>query len=276
MYALLKKAFFGPFQKPWRWPDGIPQTDWERVEFTNASGCAMVGLLARARSGPAKATVVVPHPMTADAKAFALKSGHADFLRDAGYDVFVFDFNGFGESVSGKFEFPRDIVAAGHAAAARTPGQPVVLFGISMGAGYGVCALDVAGHPFRAAVLESAFSTLEEFWKRYRFPYLVLRALTVLMPKLAHELRPIDRIRTITGVRDILFIHGDKDVHTPPAMGVRLLDRCPLPDDRKALWIVPGGKHLRTLTAAGDDYRARIVAFFDVALTGIAAPRVDA
>ena len=173
MYALLKKAFFSRYQKPWSWPEGVPQDQWERVEFRNHSGKQMVGLLARAHGEP-RGTVVIPHPMVAEAKAFAMRSGHADFLRDAGYNVFVFDFNGFGESESGKFEFPQDIVAGGNAAAERAPGLPVALLGISMGAGYGVCALDTPGHPFRAAVLESAFTSLEEFWRRYKFPYLCL------------------------------------------------------------------------------------------------------
>jgi len=265
MYALLKKAFFSRYQKPWSWPEGVPQDQWERVEFRNHSGKQMVGLLARAH-GEARGTVVIPHPMVAEAKAFAMRSGHADFLRDAGYNVFVFDFNGFGESESGKFEFPQDIVAGGNAAAERAPGLPVALLGISMGAGYGVCALDTPGHPFRAAVLESAFTSLEEFWRRYKFPYLVLRGLGVVLPRLARELRPIDRVGSITGVTGLLFIHGDKDSTTPPAMGERLLAACTLPADQRALWVAPGARHLRTLQQSGDEYRQRILAFLDHSL----------
>lgn len=271
MYPLLKKAFFSRYQRPWSWPEGVPEGPWERVEFKNSSGVRMVGLLGRAAPGPAKATVVAPHPMAAEAKGFILKAGHAEFLRAAGYNVFAFDFNGFGESESSKFEFPDDIVAAGHAAAARVPEVPIALFGISMGAGYGLCALDVPGHPFRVAVLESAFSTLDEFWRRYRFPYLMLRTLSVLMPRRARELRPIERIRTIQNVDALLLIYGDEDRLTPASMGERLLARCPLPDDRRQLWVIPGGKHLRGFQVAGDEYRRRVVDFLDANLSAATA-----
>lgn len=262
VYALVKRPFFSRYQRPWRDPEGVDMADWQPRTFPNASGATLRGLFAKGR-GASKAVVVFPHPMVADAKGWPLKSGHADLLRDAGYDVFVFDFNGFGESENGGFEFPTDIVAAGHAAAEASPGVPVALFGISMGAGYGVCALDTAGHPFAAAVLESAFTTLDEFWKPYKAPYVLLRALSVLLPRYAHALRPIARIPTIQGVRAILFVYGDEDSATPPTMGERLLAACPLPEADRTLWVVPGAKHLRTFKVAPDAYRERVVAFLD-------------
>ena len=273
LHALLKKPFFGRFQKPWAWPPSVPESEWTRVTFRNASGATLVGLHGRAAGGAARATVVMPHPMTGDAKGYLLRSGHAALLREGGYDVLLFDFNGFGDSENGRFEFPDDIVAAGRFAQERAPELPVALFGISMGAGYGVCALDTPGHPFRAAVIESAFTSLEEFWIKFRVAYVLLRALSAILPRTAGTLRPIARIRSIAGVEAILFIYGDADSFTPPAMGERLLEACPLPTERRSLWVVPKAKHLRALDAARDEYRRRVVEFFDAQF---AAPRAAA
>jgi pimeloyl-ACP methyl ester carboxylesterase len=201
--------------------------------------------------------------MSGDAKGYLLRSGHADLVRAAGYDVLLFDFNGFGESEDGKFEFPGDIVAAGHKAAELSPELPVALLGMSMGAGYGVCAIDTPGHPFKAAVIESAFTSLDEYWRKFRFAYVVLRMMSALFPKTARTLRPIERIATAQGVESILFIYGDADSSTPASMGERLLAACPLPENRRTLWVVPGGKHLRALNAAPDEYRRRVAELFD-------------
>jgi pimeloyl-ACP methyl ester carboxylesterase len=55
------------------------------------------------------------------AKGFWLKQGHAALFRGAGYNVFAFDANGFGESEPSTFDYPGDILSAGLWAQARTP-----------------------------------------------------------------------------------------------------------------------------------------------------------
>lgn len=262
---VLRKPFFGRYQKPWSWPEGVDPSEWTRVEFTNGSGARLVGLHGKAR-GPAKGVVVLPHPMHAQAKGYMLRAGYADFLREGGYDVFTFDFNGFGESEISGFEFPDDVWRAGQVAAAAAPGLDVALLGVSMGGGYGVCALDMPGHPFQVAVVEGAFTSLEEFWRPYVVPYLALNVIGWLSPRLRRRLWPLRRIRTVRGVRAMMFIHGTRDAVSPPSMGERFLEACPLPRDRRELWIVPEAKHLGALKVARDEFRRRVLAFLDANL----------
>jgi len=261
--SVMKKPFFGRFQKPWVWPEGIDQDQWRRVEFKNRSGATLVGLHGKALGGSPKAIVVLPHPMHADAKGYVLRAGYAGLLREGGYDVFAFDFNGFGESEDGRFEFPEDIWHAGHAAAAAAPGLAVALLGISMGGGYGICALDIPQHPFRVAIIEGAFTSLEEYWRPYLLPYLLLRVAGSIWPAGLRRLRPIDRIRGVQGLAGLLLIHGARDRVSPPSMGERLLGACPLSPERRMLWVVPDAKHLRTLEIAPDEYRRRVLGFLD-------------
>lgn len=258
---LLKKPFFGRFQKPFVWPSSVPEREWARVELTTEHGNTLVGIHARAR-GAARGIAVLPHPMVSEAKAWGLTSGHADFLRDCGFDVLAFDFNGFGESENAGFDFPADVRAAGRRAASLCPGKPVVLFGLSLGAGHGLSAMDCAQNPFQLAVLEGAFTSLEEFWAHFFFPHLVLRTLKVFSSReVVRMVTPILRAPDVRGLQRVLFIYGDRDRLTPPSMGERFVAALATPADKKSLWVVPGAKHLGALQTAGEAYRERVRAF---------------
>jgi hypothetical protein len=41
------------------------------------------------------------------------------------------------------------------------------------------------------------------------------------------------------------------------------------------LWLVDGAKHNQALAIAGDEYRRRVLDFFDLHLAGPAAPRAE-
>ena len=60
--------------------------------------------------------------------------------------------------------------------------------------------------------------------------------------------------------RPLLMIHGEADNYIKPEMARALFDRAAGPKD---LWLVPKAKHNGALHAAGDEYHARVVAFFD-------------
>jgi fermentation-respiration switch protein FrsA (DUF1100 family) len=93
----------------------------------------------------------------------------------------------------------------------------------------------------------------------------VLEALGLAMPRLARELRPIERIAELRGVEHLQLVYGDQDRFTPASMGERLLAAC-APTSRADLWIVPGAKHCQALRVARDEYEQRLVGFFNRSL----------
>lgn len=259
----LKKPFFGSYVRPFKWPDGVDREEWTPVQFENPVGARLAGLHAKARNQPTRGIAVFPHPFVRRAKGWCLTSGHADLLLDAGFDVMTFDLNGFGDSEDGGVDYPGDIRAAGHRAAELAPGQPVVLLAASLGAGHGLSAMDDDRNPFRAAILDSPFTTLGEFWGRYFVLGKLLKVLEVTMPKTALMLRPIARAPRIRDVERILIIYGDSDEITPPSMGDRFMEALPLPRERKQIWIVPGAEHIKAIEVAADEYRERVLAVLD-------------
>jgi len=63
--------------------------------------------------------------------------------------------------------------------------------------------------------------------------------------------------------RPLLMIHGEGDTYIKPEMAQALFHRARKP---KQIWIVPKAKHNQALTIAGDDYHAKVIAFFDAHL----------
>jgi pimeloyl-ACP methyl ester carboxylesterase len=255
-----KKLFFGRFQKTWRWPEQVPEDDWERVSIVNRGGARLAAVFGAARGDSAHGAIVLAHPMGVAAKGFWLKQGHAEVLRKSGFHVLAFDFNGFGESESSDFDYPGDLLAAGEYLRKRVAPLPVGVIGCSFGAGYGMCAMANDGHPFRAAVLESTFPSLPFFWRPYRVPYLFLRASQFVYPPFERKLRPILAATKLKQSPHVLLIHGESDSVTPVHVGEEL--HAAMSGHASAqLWTVPGADHNQAFRTRPDDYAERVTTF---------------
>jgi pimeloyl-ACP methyl ester carboxylesterase len=68
--------------------------------------------------------------------------------------------------------------------------------------------------------------------------------------------------------RPALMIHGEGDTYIKPDMARALYDRAGEP---KEFWLVPGAKHNQGLHVAGEEYRRRVLRFFEQHLGGGAA-----
>lgn len=264
LHRILRKPFFGRFEVPWTWPSAAEEANWERASFRNPRGARLAGLWGPAE-GEGRATLVLAHPMGKAAKGFWLRQGHAALFRRSGFNVFLFDANGFGESEPSSFDYPADILAAGLWAQARTPGLRVGLVGASFGAGWGLCSMARAGSPFRAAVLEAAFPTLPDFWRHYPVAHAVLRASQFVWPSIERELRPERQAANVVGNPPVLLIYGDRDKYTPPAHGERLKNAFGKAA-RVEMCVIPGVDHTYAYRDAAQAYEARVLPFLAAAL----------
>lgn len=261
-YRLLKKPFFGRFAQPWRWPENIDQSQWQRLSVESGSGATISALLATAHTLPAKGAILMSHPMGVVAKGFWLKYGHAEMLRQAGYHVMVFDLNGFGESTSTTMDYPLDVLAAGHALQASYPDLPVAVFGSSMGAAMSVCAMAQPDHPFAAAILESAFPTLLHFWSRYPIPKLGIQLSRIVYPAGERNLRPTHAAAHLAGAPAILMIYGEADEFTPVRDG-KLLWQTLRQKTQTEFWQVPGARHTHAYAAHPEQYAQKVIGFLE-------------
>lgn len=230
-YRQLKKPFFGRFMVPWRSPlSGEDVATWASVRFPSDSGAELVGLVASPLSAP-RGVMVLGHPMGREAKAYFLKNGLAAFYRQLGFHVLAFDFNGFGESGMGSFDFDRDVLAAGLEARRRWPTLPLGYHGVSLGGQWSAITLADPSHPFRFATIESAAPTLESFWIRSRVAFLVLRGMYALNPAGARRIRMVSRITEARGLSKVLFVYSRGDTWVPLENGQQLIDGCGAPKE---------------------------------------------
>lgn len=261
-YQLFKKPFFGRFVRPWRWPEAADQDQWQRMRFTSENGATLAALLGPAHTATAKGAVLMSHPMGVVAKGFWMKYGHSELLRQAGYHVMVFDLNGFGESTSTTMDYPLDVLAAGKALQAYYPDLPVAVLGASMGAAMSVCAMAQPDHPFKAAVLESAFPTLLHFWRRYPVPKWGIQLSKLLYPAGERSLRPTYAAEHLVGSPNLLMIYGESDELTPVEDG-KLLWRALQQKTKAEFWQVAGAEHTHAYAAQPAAYARKVIGFLD-------------
>lgn len=170
-------------------------------------------------------------------------------LLQAGFQVLLFDYRGYGHSSGQPSEegLYRDAVAAWAHLAARadTEGTPRILFGRSLG---GAVAVEVATRvEADGLIVESTFTSILTL-ARLVFP--------LPLPALPVKYDSLSKIRRIT--MPLLAIHGEEDELIPYADGQALFGAAPEP---KAWYPIPGAGHNDTYVVGGDGYLRRLAAF---------------
>lgn len=256
-------AFFYPSRALFSSPEkhGIK---FETVKFPSTDGTELTGMFLFASSAPAKGTVVHFH---GNAENMTSHFGYSAWLTQHGYNVFAFDYRGYGAS-QGK-PSQSGVVQDGIAALAYVRRRPdvdpwrVAVFGQSLGGA--VAAASVGLSPAGAAqalVIESSFDS----YKRIAQDALSRSWLTWPLQWLARFLisdrhRPTRYAERLAGV-PIVVVHGDEDRIVPLYLGGRLFDGLAEP---KQFWLVPGGRHCEAFTRFGRDFRPRLDGFLSAA-----------
>lgn len=196
--------------------------------------------------------------------------GRARFLHDAGYSVFLIDFQGHGESPGKEITFgyreSGDAAAAVQYVRRRYPGERVGVVGVSLGGAaslVGDAVLDVD-----AMVLEAVYSTLKRAvenriaiaigdFGRFLAPLLLWQ----VKPRLGFdpgELSPVNRISRIRS--PVLIIAGGRDARTTLAESRALFRNAPEP---KTLWVIEQARHQDFHRFATEQYERKVLAFLD-------------
>ncbi len=176
-------------------------------------------------------------------------------------------------------------VSDAQAALAYLKGRPdadprgVGFFGISKGAGAGLFA--AARDPYvRCCVTDGVFgiyTTLVPYmrqWFRIYNSHLLIQGLVPSWFYGLLGLAALGKIERLRGCRfphleralprlaprPLFMIHGGADTYIKPEMA-RALFACAR--EPKELWVVEGAKHNQALQTAGDEYRRRVLEFFD-------------
>ncbi len=178
------------------------------------------------------------------------RSDHAHAIARAGSAVLVLDYRGYGKSEGHPSELGFYLDAeAGYDALLQFGVTPtrIILQGESLGTA--VAAELASRRECAGVILESPLTSLGD---------MAGKLLPIIGPLVA---RGFDTHKRIAQVRaPLLVIHGDADEIVPFAQGQAVFRRANQP---KQFWCVPGAHHNDLLYIAGDEYTARLRAFYN-------------
>ena len=237
---------------------------WELARFMSADGTPLTGLWFPTTKLPAKGVVVQFHGNGANMTSHFL---YVYWLALEGWDVFAFDYRGYGgsggkKSLSGSVA---DGAAALAYARAKAPGLPLIVIGQSLGGALALAALDRdGGEGLRALVLDSPFSSYERIAQQKLALLWLTRPLQWPLSRLliSDRFAP-DRFIVRRKRAPLLILHAAGDPVVPYAEGRRLYTLAPEP---KEFWDVPGTGHTEALGLQGTQFRPRLLKFLDDAL----------
>ncbi len=226
---------------------------YEDVDFKSADGTHLHGWFLNAKGNKPKGTVVFSH---GNAGSLGYHLGFVLWLAEAGYQVFMYDYRGFGKSggVLNRDGMVQDVKAAFTYVSQRKDVQQdkIISYGHSLGGAKSVAALaEVRPAGLKAIVIDSAFSSYQAMAR--------LAAGDLGAELISDEFSPKDLISKITGTH-LLVVHGEKDPVVPFAQGEQLFD---LANEPKTLFHVKEGHHGDCLSRDDGAYRKKMLSWLD-------------
>lgn len=262
--ALGKNAGNQLFYFPTRDEPSTPATwglKYEPIDFKSGDGTPLHGWFIPAKNKTAqtaKATIVFSH---GNAGSISYHLGFCTWFAEAGYNVILYDYRGFGKS-GGSVDRRGmiDDVKAAFAYAFKRPdidSKRIISYGHSLGGAQSVTALGespVKG--LRAIIIDGAFAS-----------YLAMaRALGGQLGAslVSDELAPKDYVGKLAPV-PLLVVHGTRDEVVPVAQGLQLYQSAGQP---KTLFEVKSGRHGTALSNDNGAYRKRALEWIARTLDG--------
>jgi alpha-beta hydrolase superfamily lysophospholipase len=248
------------------------QLPYEEITLKTAEGIDLHCWLIKAQGQP-RGTIIYLHGVS-ECKIVGLPI--AKRLRDHGFNVFLYDSRRHGDSggnycTYGFYE-KHDTATVINYLQARPDVHlgRIGLFGTSMGA---AVAIQVAACDTRVAaiVAESGFATLRSIFDDYqrrviKLPWHYLRNIVIKRSEhLAHfKANAVSPVDSVKDVHVPLFIlHGTADTLIRSTYSEIVYASAHEP---KELWLIDGAKNNDMAEIGGDEYRRRIIGFFETHL----------
>ncbi len=243
------------------------------IYFNTRDGLTLHGWFLPAKK-PARATILFLH---GNAQNISTHIASVFWMPDAGFNVFLFDYRGYGYSegtpeLEGLLvDFDAAVEALQHIHEVDT--NKIFIFGQSLGAAISVTGLSASPYQekIRGLIIEGAFTgyrdisreVLSKFWLTWPFQWPLSYAITDCC-------RPLDAISLIKPV-PILIIHSKDDQIIPVHHAIELHAAA---SPEKQLWLYEGYSHIQIFK--NKENRVRLVKYLDEILIGKEIPIKEA
>ena len=215
---------------------------YEEYYFPSSQGALLRGWLFRSK-GPSQGIIVVTNGMHYNMSERFKKW---TWVLDEGYDLFIYDFRGYGASEGevDMFGFVDDVTAAIAFSHQLRPELPMVLVGQSMGGSFVIDAMAKKRYPYVKLLLID--STMVGFAKaadalirQYFLLWPLIWVPDAITPEGVDSIDFVDKTKT-----PMLFVVGQSDSIIPPEHSLDLYIKA---EEPKALWIVEDAEHVECL-----------------------------
>jgi fermentation-respiration switch protein FrsA (DUF1100 family) len=236
--------------------------DWglkfEKVNFKSGDGTPLHGWFIPGKIQKPKGTIVFSH---GNAGSVSYHIGFCAWFAEAGYNVLMYDYRGFGKS--GGDVDRRGMINDVKAAFAYIMNRPdvdkrrIISYGHSLGGAQSVTALaesPVKG--LRAIIIDGAFASYQAMAR------VIGGQLGASL--VSDELAPKDFVEKLAPV-PFLVVHGSRDEVVPVSQGLQLYQSAGQP---KTLFEVKDGRHGTALSDNNGAYRKRTLEWMERTLGG--------
>lgn len=245
----------------WRNPINQSETTlWEKTRINSKTKAELCVWYQASTSDPILGTIILGHSMGKPAKGDFLKTGYAQKLVDSGYNVVLFDFNGFGESSMGNFHYHSDLIAVRNFVLQLFPKLPLYYHGVSFGSNWGIIAITKKDNPFKKVILESSPVNLPEFWIHYPTALRILKILYAIAPYYKNYANFEEHLKHTKNCDEILFISSDVDKYTPLSMAERLKKAS---NTEASIKVIPNSKHALAILTDKKMYLKSVLQFLE-------------
>lgn len=224
---------------------------YETLDFKSADGTPLHGWFVPPKSSKPKGTVVFSH---GNAGSIGHHLGFVMWLAEAGYNVMMFDYRGFGKSggILDRRGMIDDVKAAFSYIVRRSDvdSRKLVSYGHSLGGAKSVTALgETPVKGLRAIVIDGAFASYQTMAR--------VMGGQLGASLVSDELAPKDFVGKLAPT-PLLVVHGNRDEVVPFSQGKQLYDKACEP---KTLFEVKSGRHGDSLSRDCGEFRKRMLAW---------------
>ncbi|MEN8132178.1 MAG: alpha/beta hydrolase [Pseudomonadota bacterium] len=256
------RLFYYPDKKLIRNPSDIGVC-YEDVQFPSEDGIDLHGWFLPA-AGRAKGTILFFH---GNAENISTHIGAVYWLPENGFNVFIFDYRGFGNSAGEARNqgVHRDARSALSYLLKRSDVDPerLILFGQSIGGAIALYTAATSGIAISAVVAESSFSSYPGILREKMSGLFLTWPFQWLAWTMTSRYDPVTVVQDIRPV-PLLLIHGDKDNTVAIQHAYTLFEAA---RGNKQLWVVKGGGHISAFAPRRGNFRQRLLDYLEGVLS---------
>lgn len=243
-YKIIKQPFFGKFYSGKFLEENLLGV-WFTKRLKSNSGSQII--IKYKYGYNSNKTIILAHPVNKKGKFYFTNELIAILNEELGFNIVMFDFNGFGESSFGSFSFNEDIKAVIRFCKINFAYSELNYFGVSLGAQMGLVAISQEIVCFKKVLFQSIAPSITEYYSytnKLLLPLLLISKFFI--PFYIRNISLERASKSLNNIDSILFVHSKKDTEVPYSMMMKIFSKISV--KKKEILTLTESSHLKIKT----------------------------